>query len=114
MSRRFPALSILPLLLFAPALPAQQGDRKGHDNMASIVPEELVPPAPFLPVDEALQTFTLAPGFAIEAVASEPLVEMPVTLDFDPDGRMWICEMVGYMPNIDGKGEDVPQGRIVI
>ena len=42
-----------------------------------------------------------------------------IILDFetpivDGDGRMWICEMVGYMPDIDGTGEDVPQGRIVI
>jgi mono/diheme cytochrome c family protein/glucose/arabinose dehydrogenase len=82
--------------------------------MASIVPAEMVPPAPFLPVEEAVKTFQIAPGFVIEPVAAEPLVEMPVTMKFDGDGRMWVCEMRGYMPDIDGHGEDIPQGRIVI
>lgn len=93
---------------------AQKGDRKGHDNMAMVVPEELIPPAPFLSPEEALETFEVAPGFVIEPVVTEPLVEMPVALKFDPDGRMWVCEMKGYMPDIDGNGEDIPQGRIVI
>ena len=109
--RRFTFLSAL--LAIASPLVAQQGDRKGH-NMQSFVPEEVIPPAPFLKVEEALKSFVLAPGFVIEPVAVEPLVEMPCILKFDGDGRMWICELVGYMPNIDGKGEDIPQGRIVI
>ena len=43
--------------------------------------------------------------FVIEPVATEPLVDKPVCLDFDPAGRIWVCEMRGYMPDIDGKGE---------
>ena len=115
MARTSPLSLLLILVLAGPALlVAQQGDRKGHDNMSSIVPEELIPPAPFLPVTQALEQFALAPGFVIEAVAAEPLVEMPVALKFDGDGRMWVCEMKGYMPNIDGEGESVPQGRIAV
>ena len=70
--------------------------------------------APVLPVVDALKAFKLAPGFVIEAFAAEPLVEKPVAMDIDPAGRFWVCEMLGYMPDIDGKGEDVPQGRIVV
>ena len=47
-------------------------------------------------------------------VASEPLVQDPVAIDFDADGRMYVVEMRGFMPNIDGKGEDRPIGRIVV
>lgn len=97
----------------APAL-AQQGDRKGHDKMGDIVPEKLIPPAPIRSVEEALKTFSIEKGFVIEPVAAEPLVEKPVALTFDPAGRMWVCEMRGYMPDIDGKGEDKPTGRIAI
>ena len=104
-----PAL-LLASLALCPLLPAQQGDRKGHD-MTSFVPEDVIPPAPFLKPAEALESFELAPGFVLEAVATEPLVEMPVTLKFDGDGRMWVCEMVGYMPDIDGMGENIPQGQ---
>lgn len=93
---------------------AQNGDRKGHDKMGKVVPEELIPPAPVLTVDEALKTFTIEKGFIIEPVAAEPLIDKPVALTFDPSGRMWVCEMRGYMPDIDGKLEDKPTGRIAI
>lgn len=64
-----------------------------------------------LPVTEE---FILEKGFQIELIASEPLIEAPVALEFDPAGRIWVVEMPGYMPNIDGIGEDLPSGRISI
>ncbi|HJM63445.1 MAG: c-type cytochrome [Roseibacillus sp.] len=109
--RQFSFLA-LPIALISP-LAGQQGDRKGH-NMASFVPEDVIPPAPFLKVEDALKSFQLAPGFVIEEVVSEPLVDMPCMLKFDGNGQMWICELVGYMPDVDGKGENIAQGRIVI
>ena len=63
---------------------------------------------------EALATFALPPGFRLEIVASEPMISDPVAIDFDPDGRMYVVEMRGYMPNIEGTGEDRPVGRIVV
>lgn len=92
---------------------AQQGDEK-EGRMGPVVPENLIPPSPVLTVAEALKSFQLAPGFVIEPVAAEPLVEKPVCLDFDATGRMWVCEMRGFMPDIDGKGEKNPEGRIII
>lgn len=105
-----------PTILLALSMPlfAQQGNRKGHDDMSPVVPAELIPPAPVLSVEEALKTFKLADGFIIEPVVSEPLVEKPVALAFDGEGRMWVVEMRGYMPDLDANGEDIPQGRIVI
>jgi mono/diheme cytochrome c family protein/glucose/arabinose dehydrogenase len=111
--RRFSFL-LLAILCLPATLLAQKGDRKGHEKMDSFVPEDEIPPAPVLQVNDALKTFQVAPGFAIEAVVAEPLIEKPVALKFDGDGRMWVCEMRGYMPDIDGKGEEIPQGRIVI
>jgi glucose/arabinose dehydrogenase/mono/diheme cytochrome c family protein len=92
---------------------AQEGDRD-HKNMKPVVPENLIPKAPVLPVTEALKTFKIAPGFAIEAIAAEPLTDKPVALDYDPAGRLWTCEMLGYMPDIDGKEESKPMGRIAV
>ncbi|MDA0767332.1 MAG: c-type cytochrome [Verrucomicrobia bacterium] len=106
--------TLLSTLLLALPLYAQQGDRKGHERMDPIVPENLIPPAPVLSVEDALKSFTIAPGFTIEPVVAEPLIEKPVALKFDGDGRMWVCEMVGYMTDIDGSTEAQPQGRIVI
>lgn len=103
------------LALLAPGLAfAQQGNRKGHDNMAPVIPASEVPPAPVLTVPQALKSFQVAPGFVIEPFAAEPLVDKPVALDFDSSGRVWVCEMAGYMPDIDGKGEDIPQGKLVV
>lgn len=109
MVRSFALLTLFPALALA-----QSGDRKEHTNMDAVVPAELVPPAPVLPVEEALKEFKVAPGFVIEAFAAEPTVDKPVALDYDSAGRLWICEMQGYMPDIDGNGEDIPQGRIVV
>jgi mono/diheme cytochrome c family protein/glucose/arabinose dehydrogenase len=92
----------------------QQGNRKEHHTMDPVVPAHLIPAAPVLSPEEALKSFDLAPGFVIEPFATEPLVEKPVALDFDPAGRAWVVEMIGYMLDLDGKDESVPQGRIVV
>ncbi len=63
---------------------------------------------------EELATFQLVPGLRIELVAGEPLVEDPVVITFDEDGRLWVVEMRGFMPDIDGNGEDARIGRISI
>ncbi|GJM30214.1 MAG: hypothetical protein DHS20C17_28490 [Cyclobacteriaceae bacterium] len=71
-------------------------------------------PSPPLAPDQELKTFNLAPGFSAELVASEPIVQDPVVIQFDEDGRLWVVEMRGFMPDIDGNGEDQPVGRVSI
>ena len=100
------------ILMVSSAL-AQNGDKKGEEQKP-LPPDLDVPAAPVLSPEEALKTFQLAPGLRIKLVASEPLIHDPVEIEFDPDGRIWVCEMRGYMPNIDGKGEDIRNGRIVV
>ena len=102
--------------LLCPAAWSQEGDRK---DPAGMVQEELwrrydMPPAPVLPPEKALESFSLPEGFRIELVASEPLVGDPVEIEFDSDGRMWVVEMRGYMPNPDGTHENEPVGRITV
>lgn len=53
-------------------------------------------------------------GFELSLIAAEPFLKAPVSLDFDNTGRMWVVEMIGYMPNLEGIGEEVPNGRISI
>jgi mono/diheme cytochrome c family protein len=62
----------------------------------------------------SLDKYHIAEGFDLEIVASEPFLEAPVTMDFDNRGRMWVVEMKGYMMNLEGTGEDTPNGRITI
>ena len=71
------------------------------------------PPAPELSPEEALDSFRVAAGFRVELVASEPLVEDPVQIVWDEDGRLYVVEMRGYMPDAYGNGEDEPVGAVV-
>ncbi|GAB3717688.1 hypothetical protein GCM10027592_59960 [Spirosoma flavus] len=71
-------------------------------------------PSPAKTPTEELATFQLDSGLKIQLVASEPMVQDPVVMTFDEDGRLWVVEMRGFMPDIDGKGESNPVGRISI
>ncbi len=115
MSRRFIYLCVFATVywLTASNSSAQNGDKKGE--IQNPLPSHVViPAAPPLDVDAALKSFKIQPGFDIQVVASEPLVETPVEIEFGPDGRLWVVEMRGYMPNVDGKGEDQPNGQISV
>ena len=70
--------------------------------------------APVLPPSEALSSFSLPPGYSLEVVASEPLVQDPIVMDWDADGRLWVVELPGYMRDITASGEYDPLGRIVV
>ena len=70
-------------------------------------------PAPILNPQEALEAFRIAPGFNIELVAAEPLVEDPVAMAWDEYSRLYVVEMRGYMPDIFGNGKNDPVGQIV-
>lgn len=70
--------------------------------------------SPPLSPQEEMKTFKIVPGYRVELVASEPLVHDPVAMTFDPDGRIWVCEMRGFMPDVDSKGEKAPIGSIAV
>ncbi len=55
--------------------------------------------------EEALASFQVAPGFRVDLVASEPLVQDPVAFDWDAEGRLWVVEMRDYPLGLDGKGQ---------
>ncbi|GAB3498153.1 hypothetical protein GCM10027341_19300 [Spirosoma knui] len=71
-------------------------------------------PSPALTPAQELSTFQLEPGLKIQLVAAEPMVQDPVVITFDEDGRLWVVEMRGFMPTIDGEGEKERVGRISI
>ncbi len=73
-----------------------------------------VPPAPPLSPEEALASFRVAPGFRVELVAAEPLVVAPVAVSWDDAGRLYVVEMRGFMPTLDGTGEDAPVGSLAV
>ncbi len=62
----------------------------------------------------SLNGYKIEEGFELSVIASESFFKAPVSMDFDNKGRMWVVEMIGYMPNLEGIGEDEPNGRISI
>ncbi|MGH2566652.1 MAG: PVC-type heme-binding CxxCH protein, partial [Ginsengibacter sp.] len=57
--------------------------------------------------EAALSTFQLEPGFKIELVASEPLLNDPVAMMIDEYGRMFVVEMPGVPFDKSGTGKVV-------
>jgi mono/diheme cytochrome c family protein len=69
---------------------------------------------PALSPEAEMRTFFLPPGYHVELVASEPMVEDPILIDWDPNGRMWVIEMLGYMQDLPATNERAPIGRISV
>lgn len=71
-----------------------------------------LPAPPVLTPEEEMKTFKLPKGFKIQCIASEPMIQAPVAMSWDDQGRLYVCEMRGYMNDANAKGEDQPLGRI--
>jgi putative membrane-bound dehydrogenase-like protein len=99
MRHRWPAIALLGLF-FGCALsgPGSADDEDLARELPRIKPLE---PA------AALRSFRIHPGFRIEPVAVEPLVNDPVSVCFDADGRLYVVEMRGYP-----YPEDSPSGNV--
>jgi mono/diheme cytochrome c family protein len=77
--------------------------------------QKVRPESPPLSPAEALKTFTMPPGYRLEVVASEPLVQDPVVMDWDADGRIWVVEMPGFVQTLDTPEPNLdPIGRVVV
>lgn len=72
------------------------------------------PPSPVLPPEEAMTTLRLPDGFRMELMVHEPLIQDPIALSFDEDGRLFVLEMRGFQLDIDRTGERDPIGRITV
>lgn len=80
---------------------ANEEQAKGVANDGSTVAVRQTP----LPIEEAMRQFEIAPGLAIELVASEPEVIDPVSAAFDHRGRLWVVEMRDYPTGpLEGEG----------
>ncbi|MDZ4290175.1 MAG: c-type cytochrome [Prosthecobacter sp.] len=121
MKFRFP-LPRLPLVLFAgltialsssmAAEPKKKADRTSNRGPQEVDLKFKLPPPPVLTPAEAAKAIKLPKGFKIECIASEPMIESPVAMSWDDQGRLYVCEMRGYMNDANAKGEDQPLGRI--
>ena len=68
---------------------------------------------PMLSPEDALKSFVVAEGYRMELGAFEPMIEEPVALAWDGNGRMYVAEMRTYMQDIDGRVQFRPIWRVV-
>src|SRR5271155_903351 len=71
-----------------------------------------VPRVPPQEPKEALKAFVAWPGFHLELVAAEPLLQSPVALDIDENGRVFVAEFPEY--NAFASKKPLGRGRIVV
>lgn len=96
----------------APAAAAPKEDRTKNRGPESVELKFKLPPPPVLSPEEAVKAIKVAKGFKVQLVAAEPMVESPVAMSWDDQGRLYVVEMRGYMNDVNGGGEDQPIGRI--
>jgi mono/diheme cytochrome c family protein/glucose/arabinose dehydrogenase len=72
------------------------------------------PEAPSLSPEESMATIYLPTGFNLELVASEPMIEEPIDIAWDGDGKMYVAEMLTYMQDVDGSNTNEPWSRISV
>jgi putative membrane-bound dehydrogenase-like protein len=70
------------------------------------------PTAPPKSPEQSLSCLQIEPGFEVQVIAAEPLVQDPVAITFDDQGRMFVVEYGDY-PIGPPEGED-PLSRIVM
>lgn len=83
--------------------------RRDADAGADFSPK---PPVQALTPAEQARRFILPPGYRMELVLAEPVIENPVAVAFDGNGRLYVAEMRGYMPDADGTNQHAPISRI--
>ncbi|HEY7327443.1 MAG TPA: PVC-type heme-binding CxxCH protein [Gemmataceae bacterium] len=74
-----------------------------NDLLATMAPQAKTPKA-------SLHSIRPRPGFQVELIACEPLVQSPIAFAWGPDGKFWVVEMGDYPLGMENKGK--PGGRI--
>ena len=100
------------LLLAASVLPPALAVNQKNAGPEKVELKFKLPPPVPLSWEEEMKTFKIEKGFRIELVASEPMIESPIAMSFDDQGRLYVVEMRGYMHDLSGAGESEPTGRI--
>ena len=118
-SRRLLASAIL-LLALGSTFPLPAAESTPAANAAAVAaaaaieagwhPETNYPP---LPPEQALRTIEVPPGYRLQCVASEPMVQEPVMIAFDGNGALYVCEWRTYMQDEHATRQLAPEGRVV-
>jgi mono/diheme cytochrome c family protein/glucose/arabinose dehydrogenase len=94
--------------------PAQTPPLQGRGGFDDEPGADFLKRPPVTRLDPSVQQklFLLPEGFSIESVLSDPLIQDPVGVTFDGNGRMYVLEMRSYMQDADGSNSRAPISRI--
>jgi putative heme-binding domain-containing protein len=81
-------------------------------KLPGIAREPEVADSTFYSPEESMKRIHLAPGYRLELVAAEPMIEEPVLCVWDGNARMYVAEMRTYMQDADGTDQDLPKSRV--
>ena len=76
----------------------EAGERGRACAPRRISPRCAIRPADRGRAEDTVKSFELAPGFKATAIASEPLINKPIAMQWDARGRLWVAETPEY-PN---------------
>jgi glucose/arabinose dehydrogenase/mono/diheme cytochrome c family protein len=105
--------SVIAILLCSSILfNSCDGEKKYTDNIYQKPVIVKDPPINFLSPEESMKTMYLPEGYHVELVASEPMINEPVAMAWDADGKLYVAEMLTYMQDVDGTNQQKPWSRI--
>src|SRR5262245_9620638 len=91
---------------------AQGGRGRGRGQDLTGIDFTKQPPVQAKTPEEQLKQFILPPGYRLELVMSDPLIQEPTAIAFDGNGRMFVVEDRSYMLDLDMTGQLDPISRI--
>ncbi len=69
--------------------------------------------AVFRTPQETVRSIKVPAGYHLEVVASEPVLDTPVTIAWDGNGRMYVAEMRSYMRDVDDTKWNEPISQVL-
>ncbi|MBA2604481.1 MAG: sorbosone dehydrogenase, partial [Acidobacteria bacterium] len=95
------------------AQPPPQGGGRGIEAQIAMGADFLPRPPVVRQEPSAQQRLMLLPeGYRAEPILHDPLIQSPVGVTFDGNGRMYVLEMRSYMRDAEGSGSREPISRI--
>src|SRR5262249_27995866 len=74
-------------------------DRRSYSDLLKDIEAQALTP------EASLRAMKPRPGFEIELMAAEPLLQSPIAIAWGPDGKLWVVEMGDYPLGEGGKGK---------
>ncbi len=108
-NKRTTVFYLTAIFIFTLSACSGNGDDKSKAGRNVVEKDPSIKP---LSPEESMRKTQLPPGFHLELVASEPMVQEPVAISWDGNGKMYVAEMNSYMKDANATGEFEPISRI--